>query len=102
MVSKSFDNSLSRACGAFAHEAENAELAARVKECEQRIAALMWVLGVIRRGVEWQEDSPILRIIERAMEQEEAHGDALGPNVARMTFRRATPANAYYPESDFA
>ena len=102
MVSKSFDNSLSRACGAFAHEVDNVHLAAKVQECEQRIAALMWVLGVIRRGVEWQEDSPILRIIERAMSQEEAQGDTLGPNVTRMTFRRATPQAAYYPESDFA
>ncbi|MFN3892145.1 MAG: hypothetical protein ACK4MV_17240 [Beijerinckiaceae bacterium] len=102
MATKSFDNSLHRAFGARDLGAENVRLSEKIDECEQRIASLMWVLGVIRRGVEWQDDSPILRIIERAMSEEEARGDTLGPNVARMTFRRATPAPVYYPDSDSA
>ena len=76
--------------------AENALLSARLEECEQRVASLMWVLGVIRRGVEWQEESPILRLIDRTLSHEEERGQTLGPNVARMSIRRATPAPAQY------
>lgn len=60
----------------------------RLAECETRIASLMWVLGVVRRGVEWQEESPILRLIDRTLEEEHGRGQPLGDNVARMTPRR--------------
>lgn len=82
--------------GDGALKAENALLRARLEECEQRVASLMWVLGVIRRGVEWQEESPILRLIDRTLSHEEERGQTLGPNVARMSIRRATPAPAQY------
>jgi hypothetical protein len=50
----------------------------------------MWVLGVIRRGVEWKEDSPILCLIDRTMDYESVRDDQspLGENVARMVVRR--------------
>ena len=66
------------------------ELHRQIAECEARIASLMWVLGVIRRGVEWKEDSPILRLIDRTMDYESVRDDQspLGENVARMVVRR--------------
>ncbi len=69
----------------------------RILECEARVASLMWVLGVIRRGVEWKEDSPILRLIDRTMEVEFEREDQapLGDNVARMTAFRSAPVQ--YP-----
>lgn len=91
MASKFFDNSLNRACGASDGKAGPARLSTASDDREQRIASLMWALGIVRRGVEWQEDSPILRIIEQVMAHEEERGDTLGPNVARMTLRDATP-----------
>ena len=102
MTSKSCDNFRNSARGASELHSETAKLSAQIDECEQRIASLIWTLGVIRRGVEWQDDSPILRIIDRAMCAEDARGEPLGPNVARMTFRRATPAPAYYQDLDSA
>ncbi len=63
---------------------------------------MMWVLGVIRRGVEWQEDSPILRLIDRTLSHEEERGSSLGPNVARMTIRRATPSPVQYADLNSA
>ncbi|MDB5571695.1 MAG: hypothetical protein JWN93_2878 [Hyphomicrobiales bacterium] len=71
----------------------NVELEAmklRVSECETRVASLMWVLGVIRRGVEWKEDSPILRLIDRTLDHEQTRESEapLGSNVTRMTARR--------------
>ncbi len=62
----------------------------RVAECETRVASLMWVLGVIRRGVEWKEDSPILRLIDRTMDHEQIREveAPLGSNVTRMIARR--------------
>lgn len=65
----------------------------QILECEARVASLMWVLGVIRRGVEWKEDSPILRLIDRTMDVEfERENQApLGENVARMTAFRPVP-----------
>ncbi len=68
----------------------SAELRRQVAECEARIASLMWVLGVIRRGVEWKEDSPILRLIDRTMDHESVRDELapLGANVARMAARR--------------
>lgn len=68
-----------------------------ILECEARVASLMWVLGVIRRGVDWKEDSPILRLIDRTMDVEfKRESQApLGDNVARMTAFR--PAPAQYP-----
>lgn len=102
MSSKSCDISSIRARGASRLQSETARLSAQIDECEQRIASVVWTLGVIRRGVEWQEDSPILRIIDRAMCAEEARGEPLGPNVARMTFRRAAPAPIYHQGLDSA
>ncbi|HEY8581190.1 MAG TPA: hypothetical protein VIL72_14980 [Beijerinckiaceae bacterium] len=67
-------------------EAESLRL--RVAECETRIASLMWVLGVIRRGVDWKEDSPILRLIDKTLDHESAREAPLGVNVTRMSARR--------------
>ena len=64
----------------------------QIDECERRIASLMWVVGVIRRGVEWQENSPILRLIDKTLADEEERGAPLGPNVARMIPRRRPAA----------
>lgn len=100
MTFKSFDKP--SAISATATHGEQAALRARLEECEQRVAAMMWVLGVIRRGVEWQEDSPILRLIDRTLAHEEEHGSSLGPNVARMTIRRATPSPVQYADLDSA
>lgn len=78
-------------------DAQFESLNQQILECEARVASLMWVLGVIRRGVEWKEDSPILRLIDRTMEVElERENQApLGVNVARMTAFR--PAPTQYP-----
>lgn len=74
----------------------------QIEECEKRIASLMWVIGVIRRGVEWQEDSPILRLIDTTMAEEEGRGAPLGPNVARMFVRRRPPAPVDHADLDLA
>ncbi len=69
------------------------DLRRQLAECEARVASLMWVLGVVRRGVGWSEDSPILRLIDRTMNHESAR-DALAPlgaNVTRMAASRARP-----------
>lgn len=105
MGSKVLGNALSRACGASGARLSDAELAhlwSTIDEGEQRIASLMWALGIVRRGVEWQDDSPILRIIEQVMEPEEARGDPLGSNVVRMTLHNAKPPAAYYSDLDSA
>lgn len=67
---------------------ENEALRREVAACEARVASLMWVLGVIRRGVDWKEDSPILRLIDRTLDHEQTHEAPLGSNVTRMTARR--------------
>ena len=100
MTFKSFDKP--SAISATVTQGEQDALRARLEECEQRVAAMMWVLGVIRRGVEWQEDSPILRLIDRTLSHEEERGSSLGPNVARMTIRRATPSPVQYADLDSA
>jgi len=89
----------SRFCGtAMPFDGQSEILNQRILECEARVASLMWVLGVIRRGVEWKEDSPILRLIDRTMEVEFEREDQapLGDNVRRMTAYRSAPAQ--YPE----
>ena len=102
MATERSDKSLKGIDPAAQLAAENARLSSLLDECEQRIASLMWVLGVIRRGVEWQEDSPILRLIERSMEHEEDRGQTLGPNVTRMSIRRAPPAPVVCRDLDSA
>ena len=85
----------SRVCGtAMPFDGQSETLNQRILECEARVASLMWVLGVIRRGVEWKEDSPILRLIDRTMEVEFDREDQapLGDNVKRMTAYRPAPA----------
>ena len=73
-----------------------------VDECERRIASLMWVVGVIRRGVEWQENSPILRLIDKTLADEHERGAPLGPNVARMIPRRRPAALIDHADLDLA
>ncbi len=88
----------SRFCGTIMpFDAQSESLNQQILECEARVASFMWVLGVIRRGVDWKEDSPILRLIDRTMEVEfKRESQApLGDNVARMTAFR--PAPAQYP-----
>jgi hypothetical protein len=69
------------------------DLRCQLAECEARVASLMWVLGVVRRGVGWSEDSPILRLIDRTMNHESARDASapLGTNVTRMAASRARP-----------
>jgi hypothetical protein len=68
--------------------AEIETLRLRVAECETRIASLMWTLGVVRRGVDWKEESPILRLIDKTLDHETSRGAPLGSNVTRMSARR--------------
>lgn len=83
-------------------DAQSESLNQQILECEARVASLMWVLGVIRRGVDWKEDSPILRLIDRTMdvELERENQSPLGDNVARMTAFRPGPAQypGQYPD----
>jgi len=78
------------------------DLRRQIEDCERRIASLMWVVGVIRRGVEWQENSPILRLIDKTLAEEEERGAPLGPNVARMIVRRRPPAPVDHADLDLA
>ncbi|MBX9760339.1 MAG: hypothetical protein K2Y29_16290 [Beijerinckiaceae bacterium] len=102
MTIMSFDASARNSCSEIDSDNELDAVRAQLEECEQRVAAMMWVLGVIRRGVEWQEESPMLRLIDRTLSHEEARGSSLGPNVARMTIRRAAPSPVQYADLDSA
>lgn len=102
MTPMSFDKPVHASSSNLDSDNELAAVRAQLEECEQRVAAMMWVLGVIRRGVEWQEESPMLRLIDRTLSHEEARGSSLGPNVARMTIRRAAPSPVQYADLDSA
>ena len=78
------------------------DLRRQIDECERRIASLMWVVGVIRRGVEWQENSPILRLIDKTLADEHERCAPLGPNVARMIPRRRPAASIDHADLDLA
>ena len=78
------------------------DLRRQIDDCERRIASLMWVVGVIRRGFEWQENSPILRLIDKTLADEYERGAPLGPNVARMIPRRRPPSAMDHADLDLA